>query len=72
MNKNLLSNDLPQRVFDFINLAVELIDNDICTLNDLQSIIYYKHEILKAENRRRVRILKKNWIPYKIKEKDNE
>ena len=31
MNINLLSNDLPPRVFDFINLAVELIDNDICT-----------------------------------------
>ena len=72
MNINLLSNDLPPRVFDFINLAVELIDNDICTLNDLQSIIYYKHEILEAETSRRVRIEKENWIPYKIKEKDNE
>lgn len=51
-NKNLIKEDLPQKVIDFINLSVELLDNDICTLGDLKNIFIFKHEILEAEANR--------------------
>ena len=62
--KNLLSDNLPQKVIDFINLSVELLDNDICTLGDLQDIFIYKDEILEAESNRKKRLEMKNWKTY--------
>jgi hypothetical protein len=62
--KNLLSENLPQKVIDFINLSVELLDNDICTLHDLQNIFIYKDEILEAESNRKKRLEMKNWKTY--------
>lgn len=55
-NKNLIKEDLPQKVIDFINLSVELLDNDICTLGDLKNIFIFKHEILEAEANRKKKI----------------
>lgn len=64
-NKNLIKKeDLPPKVNDLINLAIELLDNDICTLNDLQNIVFLKDEIIKAEVNREKRMEKKSWIPY--------
>lgn len=66
-NKNLIKEDLPQKVIDFINLSVELLDNDICTLGDLQNIFIFKHEILEAEANRRKRLEMKDCKTYIIK-----
>lgn len=53
-------NDLPQKIIDFINLSVELLDNDICTLNELNRMITFEDKILRAEINRRIRNEKKN------------
>lgn len=66
-NKNLIKEDLPQKVIDFINLSVELLDNDICTLGDLKNIFIFKHEILEAEANRIKRLEMKNCKKYAIK-----
>ena len=71
-NKNLIKEDLPQKVIDFINLSVELLDNDICTLGDLQNIFIFKHEILEAEANRKKRLEMKNWKKYVSKGANRE
>lgn len=66
-NKNLIKEDLPQKVIDIINLSVELLDNDICALGDLQNIFLFKREILEAETNRIKRLEMKNCKKYAIK-----
>lgn len=63
-NKNLIKEDLPQKVIDIINLSVELLDNDICTIGDLQNIFLFKREILEAEANRIKRLEMKNCKKY--------
>lgn len=53
-------NNLPQKIIDFIDLSVELLDNDICTLNELNRIITFEDKILRAEINRRIRNEKKD------------
>lgn len=49
--KNLLP-PTPKRVMDFENMAVDLINDGICTRGDLQNLVWWSIKIQRAEEER--------------------
>ena len=61
----------PKRVMDFENMAVDLINDGICTQGDLQNLVWWSIKIQRAEEERQYKARMKHFeeTSYKPKER---